>query len=120
MIRLGKVPDCLKTNLISPVFKIKGSNKESQNYRRITVTPVLSKILELLLHMTIRPAKDKVKSSLHRGFTERSSCMNCALSLEEYLSKCKDLNKTVYVAFLDSKSAFDWCHTTISYANCTI
>ena len=49
MIRLGKVPDCLKTRLISPVFKNKGSNKESKNYRGITVTPVLSKILELLL-----------------------------------------------------------------------
>ena len=85
MIRLGKVPDCLKTSLISPVFKNKGSNKGSKNYRGITVTPVPSKILELLLRKTIPFAKDKVKSDLHRGFTERSSCMNCELTLEEYL-----------------------------------
>ena len=107
MIRLGKVPDCLKTGLISPVFKNKGSNKESKNYRGITVTPVLSKILELLLRKTIRPAIDKVQSDLQRGFTEGSSCMNCALILEEYLRECKDMNKTAYVAFLDAKSAFD-------------
>ena len=107
MIRLGKVPDCLKTGLISPVFKNKGSNKESKNYRGITVTPVLSKTLELLLRKTIRPAIDKVQSDLQRGFTEGSSCMNCALILEEYLRECKDMNKTTYVAFLDAKSAFD-------------
>ena len=70
MIRLGKVTHCLKTGLISPVFKNKGLNKESKNYRGITVTPVLSKILELLLRKTIRPAIDKVQSDLQRGFTE--------------------------------------------------
>ena len=76
VIKLGKVPECLKIGLISPVFKNKGSNKESKNYRGITVTPVLSKILELLLRRTIIPAIDRVQSDLQRGFTEGSSCMN--------------------------------------------
>ena len=70
MIRLGKVPDCLKTSLISPVFKNKGSKKESKNYHGITVTPVLSKIVELLLRKSICPAIYKVQSDLQRGFTE--------------------------------------------------
>ena len=68
MIQIGKVPDCLKIGLISPIFKNKGSNKESKNYRGITVTPTLSKILELLLPKTVRPAIDKVQSDLQRGF----------------------------------------------------
>ena len=46
-------------------------------------------------------------SVLQRGLTEGLSCMNCALILEEYLRKCKDLNKTVYVAFLDANCGFD-------------
>ena len=63
------------------------------------MTPVLSKILELLLRRTIRPAIDRVQSDLQRGFTEGSSFMNCALILQEYLRECKDLNKTAYIAF---------------------
>ena len=41
------------------------------------------------------------------GFTAATSPMNSALLVEEYLRECKDQKKTVYVAYLDVKSAFD-------------
>ena len=80
-----------------PIFKNKGSSKDSQNYRGITITPVLTKILETM----------EWQNPLQRGFTEKSSQMNCALLVEEFYRNNKDLNKPTYVAFMDVKSAFD-------------
>lgn len=107
VVNEGEIPDSLKLGLLTPIFKKKGSNKDSKNYRGITITPVLSKIIELVLRAKIRPVINEVQSPLQRGFTEQSSAMNCALIVEEFLRECKDLNKTAYIAFLDAKSAFD-------------
>ena len=38
-----------------PIFKNKGSSKDSQNYRGITITPVLTKILETILKARTQP-----------------------------------------------------------------
>ena len=44
---------------------------------------------------------------LQRGFTEKSSPMNTALILEEYIHDRCDIQAPAYLAFLDAKSAFD-------------
>jgi hypothetical protein len=40
------IPDILKIGILFPVFKNKGDCKKAKNYRGITVTPTLSKIIE--------------------------------------------------------------------------
>ena len=49
LLALGKVPDSLKLGVLTPVFKKKGSNLNAKNYRGITVTPILLKVLESVL-----------------------------------------------------------------------
>jgi hypothetical protein len=39
--REGHIPDLLKTGLLTPIFKNKGSKLHVANYRGITVTPVV-------------------------------------------------------------------------------
>jgi hypothetical protein len=39
--REGHIPDLLKTGLLTPIFKNKGSKLHVTNYRGITVTPVV-------------------------------------------------------------------------------
>ena len=39
--------------------------------------------------------------------TQRTSPLNAAFLVEEFYRENKDLNKPVYIAFLDAKSAFD-------------
>jgi CheY-specific phosphatase CheX len=41
-------PDVIKTDLLSPVYKNKGDNHRSKNYRGIVVLPVLLKSLNTL------------------------------------------------------------------------
>ena len=107
MWQLGTVPDSLKLGVLTPVFKRKGSNLDAKNYRGITVTPILSKVLESVLRERIKPIIAKNQNNLQRGFTEGSSPMNCSLILEESIRENKDNNLPTYIAFLDAKSAFD-------------
>ncbi|MCG7879544.1 MAG: reverse transcriptase family protein [Candidatus Thiodiazotropha taylori] len=107
MMKIGLVPDCMKLGVLTPVFKRKGSNLDAKNYRGITITPTIAKILESVLRERIKPIIMENQNILQRGFTEGSSPMNCSLILEEYIRNNKDSRKPTYVAFLDAKSAFD-------------
>ena len=107
MFKMGCIPDCMKLGVLTPVFKKKGSNLDAKNYRGITITPTISKILESLIRERIKPIITESQNPLQRGFTEGSSPMNCSLILEEYIRNNKDSKLPTYIAFLDAKSAFD-------------
>ena len=81
----GQVTDSMKIGLITPVFKKKGSNIDSKNYRGITVIPIITKVLELVIRAKLKQLILEKQNKLHRGFTEKSSPMNTALILEEYI-----------------------------------
>ena len=107
MFEFGMVPESLKLGFLTPVFKRKGSNLDAKNYRGITVTPILSKVMEAVVRERIKPIILEQQNKLQRGFTESSSPMNCSLIIEESIRENKDLNLPTYIAFLDAKSAFD-------------
>ena len=48
-------PINMKLGILNPIFKNKGSCRESQNYRGITITLVLTRILEATLKARINP-----------------------------------------------------------------
>ena len=101
------VPPAMKIGILNPIYKNKGSAKESQNYRGITITPALTRLLEAVIKARIKPTLLKSQNWYQRGFTENSSPMNCALMVEEFFRNNKDLNKPTYMAFMDAKAAFD-------------
>ena len=105
--RMGIVSEILKLGLLTPVFKNKGSNKCVVNYRGITVTPVIQKIIETVAKVRVKPYIREKQSKLQRGFTENSAPMNCSFFIEECAREYRGLGKTLYVALLDAKSAFD-------------
>ena len=49
------VPINMKLGILNPIFKNKGSCRESPNYRGITITPVLTGILEATMKARINP-----------------------------------------------------------------
>ena len=107
LFETGEVTDTMKIGLVTPVFKKKGSNTDSKNYRGITVIPILTKVLELIIRARLKHLILEKQNKLQRGFTEKSSPMNTALILEEYIRDRQDTQTPVYIAFLDAKSAFD-------------
>ena len=70
MLRLGIVPDSLKLGILTPVYKKKGSNLDSKNYRGKTVNPTVTKVLETIIRERIKPLIQEQQNGLQRGFTE--------------------------------------------------
>ena len=51
----GTIPDIMKQGVLTPMFKRKGSSTEVKNYRGMTVTPAISKLLECVIKKIIQP-----------------------------------------------------------------
>lgn len=49
------IPDVIKTGLLSTVYKNKGNNHQSKNYRGIVVLPVFIKIIEYIVRTDLKP-----------------------------------------------------------------
>jgi uncharacterized protein YqeY len=49
IFRQGRVPETLKTGLLTPIFKHKGLKTQAANNRGIPVLPVISKIVETII-----------------------------------------------------------------------
>lgn len=102
----NEIPDQLKNGVITPVFKNKGSMTCPDNYRRITVTSTIGKLLEKFL---VIPTKESLGPQLNkqqRGFCNASS-INTAYILSEVIADAKDENRPLHVTFLDASKAFD-------------
>ncbi|CAG2233361.1 unnamed protein product [Mytilus edulis] len=100
------VPDLLKIGtLLFPIFKNKGNIKDAINYRGITVTPTLSKIIEKILKLRENVKIIESQNPLQSGFTEDTTPLMCELIIEEFERENKDLKRPTYLAMLDGKSA---------------
>ena len=100
LYKYGELTECLKTGVLTPVYKKKGSSTDAKNYWGITILPTLTKILEAVLKETVKPAVEGTQNTLQRGFTQGSSPMNCSLILE-VIRESKDQKEPLYIAFLD-------------------
>jgi hypothetical protein len=69
--------------------------------------PIYSKFIEKIIKSRENPKILEVQNTLQKGFTEDTSPLLCELLIEEFERENKDLKLPTYIAFLDSKSAFD-------------
>ena len=107
IVSKGVIPVSLKTGLVHPIPK-KGKNpKRPDSYRRITVTSIIGKLLELILMDPLKATLAPSQSSQQRGFTDSSSSNMAALLLTEAMAETKDLGRPLYITFLDATKAFD-------------
>ena len=84
------VPDLLKVGTLTPIYKNKGLMTESKNYRGITITPTLSKIIETILKFRINGNILSVQNPQQRGFTENSTPLIASLVFDEIERENKD------------------------------
>jgi hypothetical protein len=100
--REGHIPDLLKTGLLTPIFKNKGSKLHVTNYRGITVIPVVCKIIESIMTNILKPKWDQQQCPLQRGFTKHSAPLNAAFILEEARREALDIGKRLTIVLLDA------------------
>ena len=104
--RESEIPASLKRGVLTPVFK-KGSPEDPGNYRGISVTPIILKVLEHIF----RTRHDKIlqasQSSLQTGFTKGTSSATAAILLTECQMEAKSKREALYLTTLDTQKAFD-------------
>ena len=105
----GKFPDKWKTAHVIPIYKGAGTKDSPENYRPISLTSVVGKILEKFLYPQLEKYFDIngfIKNNQFGFKKGRSVCLQL-LSFKNYLEKCLENNEPVDVLYLDFKKAFD-------------
>lgn len=102
----GKIPEIWKIANITALHK-KGDKLNSNNYRPISLTSVLSKCYERIVRDHILEYFEKYISSEQHGFVPKRSCLS---NLLECLHKAYDIlddNESLDLIYLDFMKAFD-------------
>ena len=107
-LETGELPACWKTAEVTPIFK-KGNRSDPGNYRPVSLTCILCKVLEKLVrdvlinHMTT----NNLFSEYQHGFLKGRSCTTNLLFTLEELTKATDDGVPADVVYLDFAKAFD-------------
>jgi len=104
----GYFPDELKKACVTPIFKA-GDTSITNNYRPISVLPLLAKIIEKCMHnrLTTFFEQCSILSESQYGFKKGVSCSDAIVSLTEFIYKSLNEKKFVITLFMDLKKAYD-------------
>ena len=110
-IQTGIFPDQLKLAKVKPLYK-KGDKCCLNNYRPISLLPILSKIFERVMYKQLYQYfnGNKLLCEQQYGFRSQHSTELAAVKLVDYIIKEIDCNKKVITPvalFLDLSKAFD-------------
>lgn len=104
----GIFPESLKSAIVIPVFK-SGSELDMNNYRPISILPLISKIFEKCVNVRLNKylAKSNIISNFQFGFQKGKNTTEAVLNFIEYVYE--ELNKKHHVLgiSIDLKKAFD-------------
>ena len=104
----GLVPNDWRHAVICPIFK-KGVRDDAANYRPISLTCVLCKVMESLVKDKLLAFLQHTKaiSPAQHGFVPRRSCLTNLLVAEQVITKILDSRQAADVVFIDFSKAFD-------------
>ena len=106
MLAHGHVPKQFRFGTITPIIKDKHGNQgDVNNYRGITISPIISKIFERILKQLF---SDVLGSSSYQfGFKGGQSTSHALFCLNKTIDYYIDHGSHVYCSFLDASKAFD-------------
>ena len=104
----GKVPSEWKLANVTPIHK-KGDKSKPSNYRPISLTSVVCKLMETIIRdrvVSYLERNKRIKDSQH-GFRSRRSCLTNLLDFFNDVFNLYDESGSVDVIYLDFQKAFD-------------
>ena len=104
----GQLPEDWRNAIVAPIFK-KGNVHLAENYRPVSLTSVISKLLEHIIckHILGHLDRNNILTSLNHGFRKGFSCETQLLVTMDDLLKQYDRNTQTDVIILDFSKAFD-------------
>ena len=97
---------------ITPIFK-KGAKTDPSNYRPVSLTSVVCKLLEGLIkeQLVDHLEGNNLISKFQHGFRKNKSCVSNLFDYLDKVSEFLDLGEPVDVVYLDFRKVFDLvCH----------
>ena len=105
-----EIPLCLKKGLIVPVYKRKGKDPSlASSYRGITISPIISKLLEIIILKRIEPLLEglNMPDCLQTAYRKGLSCSDAVFTTQEALLTYLREGGHSYLCLFDLENAFD-------------
>ena len=104
----GSVPDEWKKARVVPLYK-SGGRENMDNYRPISILPVLSKILEKAVNFQLQQYLKKfdLLSPAQSGFRQHHSTESAVIYFTDEIRRNADAGRLTGALFVDLKKAFD-------------
>ena len=109
ILETGIIPQRWLEGLIKPLYKKKGSKKDCNNYRGITILSCFSKLFTAVLNDRLQVYLESNKiigleqAAFRKGFSTLDHIFSIHCILDLYLAK----KKRLYCCYVDYKKAFD-------------
>ncbi len=107
-VQNGKLPEEWKDAYISAIFK-KGDRKEPSNYRPVSLTSVVCKVLESIIrdHLVAHMKRNKLFSNKQFGFIQGRATTLQLLNVLDRWTEIIDKKGSIDVIYMDFQKAFD-------------
>ncbi len=105
-LELGIFPQEWKIANIVPIYK-KGEREHTENYRPISLLPIVSKVLERCVFSNIKDHLFQLIQKLQHGFISGKSCVTNLLEVLDYIGSELDNGGQIDAIYLDLSKAFD-------------
>ena len=115
----GVVPRDWKLANVVPVYK-KGDKEFVENYRPISLLPLVSKVLERCVFNNVKEHVFSQIKSYQHGFIPGRNCVTQLIDVFDKIGSQLDSGKQIDVAYLDLSKAFDKLVTNVSFTACEI
>lgn len=104
----GTFPNNLKIAKVTPIFK-SGKRSDPNNYRPISVLPVMSKIFEKILYNRLETYLNSINFLYNKqyGFRPKSNTLSATVDIITKIKTNIDEKKICLGIFIDLKKAFD-------------
>ena len=107
-LQTNTFPRLLKRAVVKPIYKI-GDKQKFNNYRPISLLPVISKLLERLIYARLNEhlTANNILNGNQFGFRKGMSTYMPLILMQEKITKALEEGRIVCGLFLDLRKAFD-------------
>lgn len=109
ILESGNIPKIFKKAIVAPVPKPNKDKSNPNNYRPISLTSHLGKLLERIINRRLQTylKTNKILNPNQSGFLSKRQCLDQIMRLDQEAREGKALSMPTHAAFLDLEKAFD-------------